>query len=346
MKQLIATIVLSTLLLNIANATNYYFSYSSGDDSRSSTQARNPSTPWRSITKLNSIFASLLPGDSVLFKRGDTFYGEIIIGRSGSSSARIVLGSYGSGNRPIMTGFQTVSSWTSYGSGIYESVFSPGQSTLNMVTRNNAFQPMGRWPKANASNSGYLMYQSHSGTSSITSNAIAAARNYVGGEVVIRATHYNIDRGKITGQGSATIAYTMIAGGNVNQPMDGFGFFFQNHVNTLTALGEWCYDPSTKKIRMYFGSSSPSSYSIMASAATNNVTISSKAYITFANLSFTGANAKAFNIVSSNNILINNCDIAFVGINGISANSSCSSINVSNSTFSNINNNGIDGNYA
>jgi hypothetical protein len=56
-----------------ANAANYYFSSSQGDDSRSSSQAQNPSTPWRSISKLNSWFPNLQPSDHVYFKCGEPF---------------------------------------------------------------------------------------------------------------------------------------------------------------------------------------------------------------------------------------------------------------------------------
>ena len=49
------------------NATNYYFSTTSGDDNRTSLEAQNLPTPWKSIAKLNSF--SLKPGDSVLFKK-------------------------------------------------------------------------------------------------------------------------------------------------------------------------------------------------------------------------------------------------------------------------------------
>jgi ribosomal protein L14 len=334
------------LLPQKAKATNYYFSSSNGDDSRTSTQAQSASTPWKSIDKLNTFFASLKPGDSVLFNRGDVFYGKIIVNTSGTSGSPIVLGAYGTGARPIITGFTTPTSWTSIGNGVYETVVTSGQATMNMVARDDAFQPIGRWPKLTDANSGYLTYQSHSGTTSITSNAITSASNYVGGEVVIRANHFNIDRGTISAQTSTTITYTMLPGGGINTPSDNFGFFFQNHVNTLTTLGEWCYEASTKKLKMYFGSNTPSSYTIKASVIDNNVAISSKSYITFDNLSFTGSNEKAFNLTTASNIQINNCDISFAGINGVSANSSSSNITVFNSNFSFINNNGIDANYA
>src|SRR6059058_2197712 len=86
------------------NATNYYFSSSQGDDSRTSTQAQNPSTPWKSIDKLNSFFSSVKSGDQILFKCGDTFFGAISTSKSGTVSAPITFSSYGTGAKPIITG--------------------------------------------------------------------------------------------------------------------------------------------------------------------------------------------------------------------------------------------------
>src|SRR5438094_4151506 len=101
-----------------AQAATYYLSSVSGDDSRSASQARNPATPWRTVNKLNAYFSNLQPGDSVLFKRGETFYGQLDIGQSGTATAPIVISAYGSGAKPILTGFTTVSDWASLGSGI------------------------------------------------------------------------------------------------------------------------------------------------------------------------------------------------------------------------------------
>ncbi len=92
-------------------ANNYYLSSSTGDDSRTVLQAQNSATPWKTISKLNN-FNNLQPSDSVLFQRGDTFYGTIAIARSGSLGNPITYGAYGTGANPVISGFTTISAWT------------------------------------------------------------------------------------------------------------------------------------------------------------------------------------------------------------------------------------------
>src|SRR5438067_13707173 len=111
--RVITLFTILTLTLGIsANAATYYFSSSGGSDSYSSSQAQNPTTPWQSIDKLNSFFPHLQPGDQVLFKSGDTFFGAIVITQSiGTPSAPVTLSSYGTGAKPLITGLTTVKSW-------------------------------------------------------------------------------------------------------------------------------------------------------------------------------------------------------------------------------------------
>ena len=100
MKNLLPKLILCfglLVLCNYAEAATYYFSQSMGDDSRSSAQAQNPSTPWKSIDKLNAVFKTLQPGDVVLFRRGETYYGSIKMSKSGAQGRPITLGAYGSG---------------------------------------------------------------------------------------------------------------------------------------------------------------------------------------------------------------------------------------------------------
>src|SRR5450432_3768689 len=100
-----------------ANATTYYFS-ASGNDANNGTST---STPWKTLSKLNSFFSSLKAGDYILFNRGDVFYGSIIPTKSGISGSTITLGVYGKGANPVISGFTNVNSWTNLGANIWES---------------------------------------------------------------------------------------------------------------------------------------------------------------------------------------------------------------------------------
>ncbi len=328
-----------------AKANNYYFSSSQGDDSRTATQAQSPGTPWKTLNKLNSFFSTLKPGDSVLFKSGDTFYGTITINASGTSSSPIVLGAYGAGVKPVITGFTAISSWTNLGGGIYESSSAMSAlSTCNMVTiddgRNQIPYAMGRYPNANATNRGYLTYQSHSGQTSITSNQISGAPNFVGGEVVIRSLRSVIDRCKITAQTSTTVTYTAVSH---YIPTNNYGFFFQNHPGTLDQFGEWYYNQSTKKLRMYFGANAPSSYTVKLSTVDVLVSLTNKSYITFDNLAFEGANIDGLYLSgqSALNIKINSCDISFTGQTAVEGINGAKQLNITNCNINWSNNGAI-----
>src|ERR1051326_3901791 len=152
--------ILFLSICTVASANKYYFSSVSGDDSRTSTQAQSQSTPWASISKANSFFSSLSPGDSLLFKRGETFAGGFVISRNGSSGSYIGFGAYGTGADPIITGFSTLSSWTLISGSIYEASLNTGLR-LNMLTVNGAIVPPGRYPNYNIGTGGYLTVTAH-----------------------------------------------------------------------------------------------------------------------------------------------------------------------------------------
>ena len=58
-------------------------------------------SPFQTISKLNSL--TLSGGDKIVFKRGDTFVGQIIVSHSGTNGAPIVYDSYGTGALPILS---------------------------------------------------------------------------------------------------------------------------------------------------------------------------------------------------------------------------------------------------
>ncbi|AGW41771.1 dTDP-4-dehydrorhamnose reductase [Leifsonia xyli subsp. cynodontis DSM 46306] len=85
----------------LAAGTTYYVDSAAGSDTNAGT---SPSDPWHSLAKVNS--TGFAPGDSVLFKGGSIWTGSLLITSSGTSSAPITIGSYGTG-RPLLNGATT-----------------------------------------------------------------------------------------------------------------------------------------------------------------------------------------------------------------------------------------------
>ena len=170
MKIFYLTVALLCICLS-GKTTNYYFSASAGDDSRSSLLAQNTATPWKSLQKLNTVFPFLQPGDSVLFKRGDVFYGKITATASGTIGRPIVFAAFGTGSQPVINGFEELSPLRSEGGKIWSTPWNGLQP--NVFLLNGRQQALGRFPNSNDANGGYLTFESHNGTSSITDNELS-----------------------------------------------------------------------------------------------------------------------------------------------------------------------------
>ncbi len=126
-----------------ASATVYYISSTTGNDANSGTSTGQA---WKTLEKVNSFIPK--PGDQILFKSGDEWYGTLTVKASGSSVSPIVYGAYGTGAKPIITGFTSVTAWTNKGGNIWESTNAVSTlSTCNMVVINGVNTPMGRDPK-------------------------------------------------------------------------------------------------------------------------------------------------------------------------------------------------------
>jgi parallel beta-helix repeat protein len=306
--------LLSACFCTTSRATNYYFSNSSGNDSRSATQAQSASTPWKTVNKLNSIFRSLQPGDSVLFKRGETFYGTITVTKSGTSSQPIVISAYGKGNKPVIKSLVRLSNWVSVGNGIWESYNAALGTTVNVVLLNGVVQEMGRYPNSDRPNKGYLTIDAAKKNVSISDNELSASPNWSGAEVVIRKNRWTLDRNKVKLHDGSTIYYTA---SSKYQAQKGFGYFIQNHSKTLDKKGEWYYNPTSKKLRIFYGATAPTSNAIEASASDHVVYLSDHSHLVFDNLSFKGGNTDVIHVQGGNNSVIRNCEILFAGRNGV-----------------------------
>lgn len=286
-----------------------------------------------SYAKFNSV--GLSPGDSVLFKRGDVFYGNMST-RSGSLGSPVVYDAYGIGANPVITGLITLSSWTLSSGNIYYTSLTT--LTLNLVTIDGVVTAMGRTPNIGT----YYHYQTHSSNTSITSSDLTGTPDWTGAQVVIRKARWIWDIQTKAVQSGSTISYSAISqygNNNAYSPVNLNGFFIQKHIGTLDQNGEWFFDSTAQRLYVYY-SGGLGSHVVKASNVDINFSLSSKSYVTINNLDFEGSNTKGANLSAAVGIRINNCNFYSQGGTAIYVNG-VTHLAVNNCTVNNSLNAGI-----
>lgn len=94
-----ARLASSTSPCPTSSGTTYYLDNLDGNDTNPGT---SPTAAWKTLSKANS--AQLAPGDRLLLKRGGDWTGSLRATRSGTSSAPITIGAYGTGVLPLVQG--------------------------------------------------------------------------------------------------------------------------------------------------------------------------------------------------------------------------------------------------
>lgn len=322
---------------------NYYFSTSTGDDSRSVEQAQNPSTPWKTIAKLNSINSLIKPGTALLLKRGDVFDGTIIINKSGTADSLITLSAYGSGDKPIVNGLVGLSSWTNTSGNIWQAPLKAG-SRLNMFTVSGSVKMRGRWPNAKDAKGGYVTFQSHNKFNSITTDNYGGTDWYNSGaygtEVSIRSQRWMLNTYPLRAQSSGTLTYNGSADTMQYEPLNGNGYFIQNDPRTLDQQDEWYYNAAAQYVQMY-STVNPSGLNVKAAVTDTLFKAQRVKFITIDNISFQGSNQQAIYFNECSNITISNCVINYSGSNAVKVNFS-PNVTFNNNTLKNTNNRAVD----
>ena len=88
-----------TAIRIVTQPETMYVSSSGGSDLNNGV---DESSAWKTLQKVSSLL--LLPGDSLLFKAGDVFNGQLRINGSGDENNRIYIGKYGEGELPEIDG--------------------------------------------------------------------------------------------------------------------------------------------------------------------------------------------------------------------------------------------------
>lgn len=299
------------------------------------------STPWQTLNKVNA--TTFLGNDELLFKTGDEWYGTISLKPVTGIAAdkRFYIGSYGTGINPTITGFKKVASWVNTSGNIWESADTiTSLSTVNIVTVDGINKDMGREPEVGS----VWEVDTHSGNTQITSTSIGASGiNWSissTAQLVKREVHWTWAVCDIVSQSGNTITYTNPYNSGFDTPYDDSGFFVQNDSLTLDTAGEWYFNPTTKKIRVY---SVGQPVNVKASARNiglKSTTGGNRSFVTVDGISFDGYNDYGFYMNDFDYVEVQNCTFNHMGFAGVFV-QACDPYTINNNTIKNCAVNGI-----
>ena len=300
--------------------TKYYVSQS-GNNNAAGT---SPGAAWQTIDKVNSSSSAgiIKQGDSIFFNRGDQFFGTIWVLKS-----NLYIGAYGTGNKPILYGYTSLTSFTNLGSNNYLSSVT-SINWVNLLTIDGVPQTIARYPDLSAADGGYKTYQKGLKISNsagyIIDNTLSGSEGWTGMQICIRTSDFNIDRCIVTSQHNDTIFYRVGRGINpttvlpvISSPNNGFGYFILNGSSLLSEYGEWFYDSTGHNVTINFGpGGSPAGKDIRIAIKDTAINCGSQTNITIADLTLSGYNLCPIYSLNGNGLMLKNIEIINVGAKG------------------------------
>ena len=248
-----------------AAGTTYYVSSSDGDDNDDGLSAVNA---FQTIGHVNSL--TLQPGDTVLFKCGDIWRGEMLqIEESGTVADPITFGAYPTTDctdKPIISGSRVITGWATHTSNIYRADLSAGGNAgkflqgLNQLFQNDVRLPFGRWPNIGQGgfDNGYSHIDGYPANDQIQDNELPAI-DWTGARIHLKGIRWYILNRTVTATGGTTLTLNddvlCFDGGCASN--GGWGYWVSNHLATLDQDGEWFYDEATNRVYLYSSSGPP-----------------------------------------------------------------------------------------
>ncbi len=115
--------------------TATYYVSNAGSDTNNGT---SPATPWKTLTRLSS--TKMLPGNSASLQCGSVFRETLTLSQSGTATAPISYGSYGScsaSNLPLISGADQLSTWSAQPEGAYTAYYAMEATAPAVVFEDN-----------------------------------------------------------------------------------------------------------------------------------------------------------------------------------------------------------------
>ncbi|MDP3899911.1 MAG: Ig-like domain-containing protein [bacterium] len=274
--------------LGFTTNITYYVDATAGNDSNAGTST---SQPWKTIAKVNS--TTFLPGDGVLFKRGETWRGETLtVSESGTAAQPIIFGAYGSGDNPVISGGEEITtSWSLYATSTYVTTIpeaAGGGWAFNSLWVEGERAIRAREPEVG----GYFLIASTTPETNDTTFTFADGDidpnwTNINDVEVISLRAWEAGRHKIL---SITGNELTINGTTDYQPFQnwmGDRYFVENVFEGLDTPGEWYLDTSAGKLYYYPRAGEDiNSITIVAPTDTQLVRTSDADYLTFEDITF------------------------------------------------------------
>ncbi len=274
-------------------STTYYVSSEGNDDNPGTSE----SMPWLSLSRVNSFYPQ--PGDNILFRRGDEWFGTINLIGSGRSDKQVVYGAYGTGAKPKIYGSEIITGWTLYSGNIYKATF---KTPVTQLFVDDQRIRVARYP-----DEGYHRVTKAQTSNSFLCESLTDSIDYSGAVWLGRTNYWLIENIKVAASSNKTI--TLVSSPSSSADI-GEGFILLGKLEFLTQPGEWYYNSSTSTVFLWTpNGDSPENYTVRGSTLANGFSGSNKSYITIKDLEILQQKENGTRIVNSDFVTIENCHI-------------------------------------
>jgi parallel beta-helix repeat protein len=309
------------LLLNFTHdvfGTNYYVA-SNGSDGNN---GLSENSPWQTIGKVNAMMSTFVPGDQILFRRGDKFTGGITVTKSGTAGNPLTFGSYGVGELPEITGKKIITGWTVYSGNIYKATVT---DTVSQIYIGEKLMTIARYP-----NTGFLKIDAGNSSNGFYDAALTQSGSYWNGSTcVVRTINWLYEKKTVSSFSSGNITFSTPA---LNPVLPNYGYFFCNKLSLLDTQNEWFYDKSAHVLYFYAPAGvNPNTLTVEAVTKRNGIFINlSLADIIVQDLKISAFSETGVDGYTANNITVQRCNINKITRYGIRLNG------VNNNVYNNL----------
>lgn len=317
------------LSLNYLFGTSYFVA-NSGNNNWPGTR---PDSAFQTLSALQAIVFN--PGDTIFLNRGDVFREQLTLNLHGTSSAYIVITSFGNAvTPPVVSGTEILSNWSIWNGGVYKTSESlqPKQFIADDKMMTSA-----RYP-----NSGWLSVDSAGGSMAFKDGDLTEGVNFWKGcDVRMRTNDIAYEYATIDSFLNGVVRMSTPL---VFQTQYGFGYYIDHAFSQLDSATEWYYDAALHEI--YFQPPQgilPSSQITEATVFDEGISlIGGSAYAKIDGINFYGQYDSGIKLFSlCNHIIIKNCNFQKQYLQAVLVNSNCSGLIIDSCTMHRIAGDGI-----